>query len=64
MAFGYNERSHICFITHKMNVENFVELLHNVLIDFAETYSGDNFLFQQDNAPIHMVKKPKSFLKR
>lgn len=61
VAFGYRERSPICFITHKMIAENYVELLENVLIDFAETNYGNNFVFQQDNAPIHKARLTKQF---
>lgn len=61
-AFGYKARSPICFITHKMNAENYIDLLDNVLIDFAEENYGNNFTFQQDNAAIHTARKTKQFL--
>ena len=54
VAFGYRSRSPICFISHKINAENYVELLDNVLINYAEENYGNNFIFQQDNAQCHI----------
>ncbi|TMW48876.1 hypothetical protein DOY81_006040, partial [Sarcophaga bullata] len=61
VAFGYRARSPICFISHKMNAENYVELLDNVFVEFAEENYGNNFIFQQDNAPIYVAKRTKAF---
>lgn len=51
----------MCFISHKMNAENYVELLDSVLIEFAEENYGNNFTFQQDNAPIHTARTTNKF---
>lgn len=61
LSFGYRARSPICFISHKMNAENYVDLLDNVFIEFAEENYGNNFIFQQDNAPIHTARTTKGF---
>lgn len=37
-------------------------MLDNVLIDFPEENYGNNFIFQQDYAPIHAEKLTKRFL--
>lgn len=62
-AFGYHGKSPMCFISHKMNSEKYVELLDDVLINFGEIILGDNWTFQQDNAAIHNAAITKEFLK-
>lgn len=45
-AFGYRDKSNICFISNKMNAERYVELLYSELIEFAGEHYGDNWVFQ------------------
>lgn len=61
-AFGYLGKSPICFVSHKMTSEKYVELLDNVLIDFGDNLWGLNWIFQQDNAAIHSARYTKNFL--
>ena len=41
----------------------YIALLDNVLIDFGETF-GTDYMFQQDNAAIHVPNTTKAFLNR
>lgn len=61
-AFGYRGKSPICFVTHKMDSKLYCELLDNVLIDFAEDLWDSDWIFQQDNAAIHVSRETKLFL--
>jgi transposase len=49
-AFCANAKTPMCFISTKMNSEKYTDLLEEVLIPFLE----ENFIFQQDNASIHV----------
>lgn len=61
-AFGVRGKSSICFISTNMNSEMYIELLDSVLVDFGEGFWGNDWIFQQDNASIHISGKTKSFL--
>jgi len=58
-----NGKTPMCFITHKMTAQNYVELLESVLVQFGEDKFGDTWIFQQDNAPIHTARLTKAFFK-
>lgn len=60
-GFGYHGKTPICFISHKVNAQMYVELLNDVLLDFAEDIYGESWTFQQDNASIHSAKFTKQF---
>lgn len=60
-AFSSKGKSKICFVPGKMNAEIYIDLLENELIDFAGDLHGDEWIFQQDNAPIHVARKTKAF---
>jgi len=61
-GFGYAGKSPLCFIPTRTNAEIYIELLETVLIEFAGDHYGDEWIFQQDNAPIHTARKTKDFL--
>lgn len=44
-----------------MNAENYIEVLDDVLLNFAEEFHGESWTYQQDNAPIHSAKRTKEF---
>ena len=60
-AFGSRGKTPICFISTKMNSKIYVDLLDNVLIDFGDTFWGEEWIFQQDNASIHVSNYTKNF---
>lgn len=62
-AFGARGKSQICFVPSKMNAEAYVDLLDSNLIEYAGDLYGDNWTFQQDNAPIHVARFTKDFFK-
>jgi transposase len=41
----------------KMNAESYVEVLEQQLLPFVEELGGPNWIFQQDNAPIHTANE-------
>lgn len=56
-AFSRKGKTPIATISTRMNSESYVELLDSVLIPFTEDIMDNNFIFQQDNAAIHVSKK-------
>jgi len=60
-GFGYAGKSPLCFIPTRTNAEIYIELLETVLIEFAGDIYGDEWIFQQDNAPIYTARKTKDF---
>lgn len=64
-AFSRRGKTPIATITTRMKSENYVELLDSVLIPFTEDVMENEFVFQQDNAAIHVSKASKQwFLER
>jgi len=45
-----------------MNAEIYTDLLESELIPFSEEFHSEDFVFQQDNAPIHVARYTKMFL--
>lgn len=44
-----------------MNSEKYTDMLDDVLIDYLEEKADINFIFQQDNASIHVSHQSKEF---
>lgn len=56
-AFSRNGKTPVAKISTRMSSENYIELLEDVLIPFTEDVMPEDFIFQQDNAAIHVSKK-------
>ncbi|CAF1320075.1 unnamed protein product [Didymodactylos carnosus] len=55
-AFGHNGTSNICFVDTKLNPDGYRNVLKNRLPNIGTTIGGGDWLFQQDEAPIHRIK--------
>ena len=55
-SFGWNGKSSICFVDGRMNSKGYREVLQKHLIDIGSCMGGSDWIFQQDNAPIHRAK--------
>lgn len=61
-AFCFNGVLPLMKISTRMNSENYQKVLSDSLLENAELLAGENWIFQQDNASIHVSKSTKSFL--
>lgn len=59
-AFAYNGKCILRFITDRMNSEKYIDMLECCIDEFEEI-AGEDFIFQQDNAAIHVSKKSKEW---
>lgn len=55
-AFGWNGQSEISFIESRLNAKGYQDVLKNHLINIGKKIGGQEWIFQQDNAPIHRAK--------
>lgn len=60
-AFSYDFKLPICWITTRMNSNMYCDLLEDVLISHLEENVEGEFMFQQDNASIHVSRKSKEW---
>jgi hypothetical protein len=63
-SFGYFGKSEICFIDSRLNAKGYCEILKNHLVDIGHSIGGSDWLFQQDNAPVHRAKANKAWFYR
>ena len=52
-SFGWGGKSSICFVDGRMNAMGYREVLRHHLVDIGDSIGGSDWIFQQDNAPIH-----------
>lgn len=62
-AFSFQGTLPLAFITTKMNSLSYKELLEIALIEYAEDLMGEDFIFQQDNAAIHVSQMMKDWFR-
>ncbi|CAF2066970.1 unnamed protein product [Rotaria magnacalcarata] len=55
-SFGWGGKSSLCFVDDRMNSQGYREVLKRHLIDIGSCIGGSDWIFQQDNAPIHRSK--------
>lgn len=60
-AFAMNDKTPLMKISTRMNSEMYIDLLEDSLIPFAENEMNDDFVFQQDNAAIHVSRQSKAW---
>ncbi len=52
-GFSFNGTSDLAFLDGRQRSENYINTLDIYLIPFGMAKYGGNYIFQQDNAPIH-----------
>ncbi|GBN22283.1 Transposable element Tc3 transposase [Araneus ventricosus] len=55
-GFGYGGKLNLAFPSGRMKATDYQEMLETHLLQFADRNGGPNWIFQQDNAPIHVEK--------
>lgn len=53
----------VCRETNRLNAQLYCNVLDQVMIPSARALYGDNFIFQQDNAPIHTARIVQQFIR-
>jgi transposase len=60
-GFGPKGKTDVCFCQGSMTSKTYQNTLRTTLIPVAEQICGENYLFQQDNAPIHVSESTMEF---
>lgn len=60
-CFAYNGVGSIAFVSGKMNSQAYQSVLASHLLPNAEFLAGENWKYQQDNAPIHTSNSTKNW---
>jgi hypothetical protein len=60
-AFGYGGQTEIIFIDTRMDSNIYQELLRDNLLPFGADIEGQEWVFQQDNAPVHASSSTKKW---
>ena len=58
-SFSWNNQSNLVFIDGKINSAGYTNILQNNLKIHSPHLANDNYIFQQDNALIHILKATK-----
>ena len=62
-SFSWNSKSSLCFVNGRMNAIGYIDVLKNHLLQVGNTINSPDWIFQQDNEPIHKSKVTMNWLK-
>ena len=62
-CFGWNFKSNISFIDGRMNSQDYCLMLSNQVDNISNSFGGDRWIFQQDNAPCHAAAFTKKWFR-
>ncbi len=60
-GFSMNGKTPLIKISTRMNSENYVGMLEDILINFSDDFMDGDFIFMQDNAAIHVSRYSKAW---
>ena len=60
-SIGYFDNTSIKFIVGRMNGVRYINLIEKQINNHAECISGPDYIFQQDNAPVHTSRLVQSY---
>lgn len=60
-AFGWNGTTPVAFILNRMNAAAYQDMLEQHILPFGRLLGGPNWIFQQDNAPIHNARTTRQW---
>ena len=60
-AISADRKSELCFLEGKVNSTQYVLTLNDYLLPYAHRIYGTDFVFQQDNCPVHVSTETKDF---
>lgn len=60
-AFSSQGTATLCFVSNRMNSEGYVDVLEDALVPYLESLPEDTYVFQQDNATIHVSRHTKEW---
>ena len=61
-AFGFDGKSDLCIVPGRMNSIQYCNMLSECLLPVAARIGGQSWIFQQENAPLHVSSTQKTFL--
>lgn len=60
-AFSMHGRTHLLKCDGRMNLKKYIDMLETELINFTDDKMGGDFVFQQDNAAIHVSRQSRAW---
>ena len=60
-GIGYFGKTSIKFIVGRINSVRYINLIEEQINNHAERTSGPDYIFQQDNAPVHTLRLVQSY---
>lgn len=60
-AFSMHGKTPLAKICTRMNSKKYLDMLEDVMVPFSEEFMGEDFIFQQDNAAIHVSRESKAW---